>query len=92
MIFRLILGSILALLFFLIFTGKVNWFIGFNEAQKIIFNPNSISLAKAKTGFIVIYLMPLFSLYFIVFSQETIKVIGGIFLSLITFMVLFAFN
>jgi len=92
MILRLILGGTLAFIYLLIFTNKVNWFSGFNEAQKVIFNPDSFAVSKAQTGFIIIYLTALFSLYFITFSQETIRIIIGVFLCLYTFMAFLAFS
>lgn len=89
-IFRYVIAGAIAIVYVLIFTGSVDWFMGFNQAQKAIFD-NAI-YPRARSGILIIYLMAIFSIYFIAFSQVAYQVMGGVLLSIATFGVLFAFG
>ena len=88
---KILIGLYIAYLFFMGFMGNLNWFIGFNNAREVLFNPNGISLAKAKMGIYVIYAMALGSVYLILFSKEWHLTLSGFYLALVTFVVLLAF-
>ncbi len=90
-VIRIASGLFIAYLFIIGFMGKLDWFIGFNNAREILFNPNEIYLAKARFGIIVMYAMAVVSVYFIVIAREWHLHFFGFFLALVTFVVLLAF-
>ncbi len=77
MFFRITAGLILAIFYSLVFTGTVDWFSGYSKAQSLIFDGNSIGIARAITGIISIYLMAIGSIYLISFTQEWHKIFLG---------------
>ena len=92
MILRIVLGLILTVIYGLVFTGTVDWFAGFNQAQKLIFLGKSITLAKAGTGIIFIYVMAIASIYCILFTKERYKLVIGICLAGLLSLILLAFE
>jgi len=92
MILRIVLGLILIVIYGLVFTGAVDWFAGFNQAQKLIFSGKSIALVKAGTGIIFIYLIAISSIYGILFTKERYKLFIGICLAGLLFLTLLAFE
>ncbi len=88
---KVLIGLYIAYLFAMGFMGKFDWFIGFNNAREIIFNPNSISLGRAKFGIFAVYGMAVASVILIIFPREWTLIFFGFFLALVTFVVLLAF-
>jgi len=88
---KVLIGLYIAYLFTMGFMGKFDWFIGFNNAREIIFNPNGMSLTRAKFGIFVVYGMAIASVILIIVPREWTLIFFGFFLALVTFVVLLAF-
>ena len=91
MIYRAIFGLTLSIIYLLIFTQTVDWFPAFHRTLHETFTFKGGLLLSAKTGFIFIYLMAIASVFFITVSQEMHKIFIGVFLSVITLLVLYSF-
>ncbi len=92
MIYKIIIGSVLAIIYILIFSGTVDWFSAFNQTQKGILSGSPKYLIKAQSGLAFIYLMAIASIYFIAFPQdETRSTALGFYLAIIVFISLFSF-
>ena len=71
--------------------GSVDWFEGFSQTQKAIFDPKIKPIQRGKGGIFIIYCMAIGSVYLITFAEEWHKIFMGYYLVFITFAVFYAF-
>jgi len=87
---RIITALALCIIYFLIFTQKVDWFSAFNRAHDGIFNSQSQQqhyLKKAMSGMLFIYAMAAASIALIAYPHEEARWgFLGLFFVIITFI------
>ncbi len=85
---RVITTLILCVIYFLIFTQRVDWFSAFNQAHDGIFNSQSQHyLQKAMSGMLFIYAMAAASIALIAYPHEEARWgFLGLFFVIITFI------
>jgi hypothetical protein len=64
--FHKTVGCFFGLIFFLIFTGKTDWFNGFQHAQDIVMDSDSWVPIKSRNGFVTIYILAFSSVFLLV--------------------------